>query len=179
MLPGINFCFASLLLSKDCSVLIADLSLRPEAQALLKQYSNGPVRAIFQRTDVTKWTQLDAMFTIAIRSFGHIDIVCPGAGIFEPHWSNFWHPPGSPKSRDNVDEGRYASLDVNVTHPIRSTQLALSHFLNPPPGIEKVSSTNPKRVIIVSSIAGQNVRTHPSQHYTSTSTSTSTSINNY
>lgn len=46
-------------------------------------------------------------------------------------------------------------MDVNVTHPIRSTQLAIGHFLNPPSGVEKVSPSNPKRVVIISSIGGQ------------------------
>ena len=98
------------------------------------------------------------MFEVALQVFGSIDIVCPGAGIYDPHWSNFWHPPGASggKSRDAPDGGRYATLDINITHPIRTTQLAISHFLNPPKGQHKVSPTNPKRVIIISSIAGQN-----------------------
>jgi hypothetical protein len=116
------------------------------------------------------------MFTTALREFGHIDsnptlpssspfppshvlipstVVCPGAGIYDPHFSNFWHPPGFSPSRDSPTGSRYLSLDINVTHPIRVTQLAISHFLNPPPGTQKVSPTNPKRVVIISSIAGQ------------------------
>jgi NAD(P)-dependent dehydrogenase (short-subunit alcohol dehydrogenase family) len=158
---GINYCFAALLLSRGCSVLIADLSLRPEAQKLLDNYSQketGRPRAVFVKTDVTDWPQLERMFSVGVQEFGQIDIVCPGAGIYDPHWSNFWHPPGVPggKSRDSVDGGRYASLDINVTHPIRTTQLAISHFLNPPPGVQKVGPQNPKRVIIISSVAGQN-----------------------
>lgn len=151
---GINFCFAALLLSRGCNVLIADLALRPEAQKLLEQYPAAP-KAIFQETDVTVWPQLERMFAVATREFGTVDIVCPGAGIYDPHWTNFWHPPGSPESRDAPDGGRYATLDINVTHPIRTTQLAISSFLNPEHG-PKASPTNPKRVIIVSSIAGQN-----------------------
>ncbi|KAH8726528.1 hypothetical protein GQ44DRAFT_771291 [Phaeosphaeriaceae sp. PMI808] len=158
---GINFSFASLLLSHGCSVLIADLSLRQEAQNLVEQYSirkPGKPMAIFLQTDVTSWPQLERMFTTATQEFGSIDIVCPGAGIYDPHWSNFWHPPGVPggASQDAIDGGRYASLDINITHPIRTTQLAISHFLNPPEGIAKVSVENPKRVLIISSIAGQN-----------------------
>ncbi|KAF2820514.1 NAD(P)-binding protein [Ophiobolus disseminans] len=156
---GINFSFASLLLSKGCSVLIADISLRPEALALLKKHEakrSGAPRAVFLKTDVTDWVQLDRMFEIAVQEFGHIDIVCPGAGIYDPHWSNFWHPPGTPRSKDSPTGHRYASLDINITHPIRCTQLALSHFLNPPPGTPKASPQHPKRVLIISSIAGQN-----------------------
>jgi NAD(P)-dependent dehydrogenase (short-subunit alcohol dehydrogenase family) len=157
--PGINFAFTSLLLSRGCSVLLADLSLRPEASLLLAQYASSP-RAVFCVTDVSDWKQLDRMFKTAIEEFGEVDIVCPGAGIYDPHWSNFWHAPGTPRSRDDAEGGRYRSLDVNVTHPIRVTQLAISHFLNPGPGHTKASPTNPKRVVLISSIAGQMSNLH-------------------
>jgi NAD(P)-dependent dehydrogenase (short-subunit alcohol dehydrogenase family) len=137
--------------------LIADLALRPEAKKLCDDHSEkseGRGRAAFVKTDVTDWKQLEGMFETARKEFGGVDIVCPGAGIYDPHWSNFWHPPGSEKSKDSVDAGRYTSIDINITHPIRSSQLAISEFLNPEKG-EKVSVTNPKRVIIISSIAGQ------------------------
>ncbi|KAF2791748.1 NAD(P)-binding protein [Melanomma pulvis-pyrius CBS 109.77] len=154
---GINFSFASLLLSRGCNVLIADIALRPEAQKLVDEYkekAESKPRAVFLKTDVTDWPQLEKMFETARAEFGGVDIVCPGAGIYDPHWSNFWHPPGSTKSKDAPDSGRYTSIDINITHPIRTTQLAISEFLNPKNG-KKVSPTNPKRVIIISSIAGQ------------------------
>jgi len=94
------------------------------------------------------------MFEVARQEFDGIDIVCPGAGIYDPHWSNFWFPPGSPESKDDPAGSRYASIDLNLTHPIRTTQMAISEFLNPVHG-EKASPSNPKRVIIISSIAGQ------------------------
>lgn len=154
---GINLCFASLLLSQNCNVLFADLALRPEAQKVVDAYSSKNERkpkAAFVQTDVRDWKQLSHMFEVADKEFGGVDIVCPGAGIYDPHWSNFWHPPGSGASKDSSDGGRYASLDINITHPIRTTQLAIATFLNPSQG-EKVSPTNPKRVVIISSIAGQ------------------------
>jgi 3-hydroxybutyrate dehydrogenase len=46
---GINLSFAKLLLSKGCNIVIADLALRPEAEALVSQYpstSSGP-KSIF------------------------------------------------------------------------------------------------------------------------------------
>jgi NAD(P)-dependent dehydrogenase (short-subunit alcohol dehydrogenase family) len=153
---GINFSFASLLLSKGCNVLIADLSLRPEAQALLTQYPDSP-KAIFHATDVTDWTQLEAAFTAALTHFPSIDILCPGAGIYDPAFSNFWHPPGTSLSRDSPTGNGYTTLDINITHPIRATQLAIAHFLNHAPA---VSVQNPKRVLIISSIAGQNSNLH-------------------
>ena len=93
------------------------------------------------------------MFSTATKLFGEIDIVCPGAGIYDPPWSNFWHPPGSPESRDTQHGGRYATLDINITHPIRCTQLAISEFL-------RSGEKKQKRVLIVSSIAGQNSNLH-------------------
>jgi NAD(P)-dependent dehydrogenase (short-subunit alcohol dehydrogenase family) len=83
---GINLSFAEQLLEKGCNVVIADLALRPEAQALIAKYplSSGGAKAVFQKTDVTDWTQLDAMFSCAVEHFGGADIVCPGAGVYEP-----------------------------------------------------------------------------------------------
>ncbi|KAJ5908463.1 transmembrane amino acid transporter protein-domain-containing protein [Penicillium taxi] len=146
---GINLCFAKLLVENGCNVLIADLGLRPEATEFVDKYSNSPVRAVFQKTDVTDWPQLDRMFQVAEKEFGEIDIVCPGAGVFEPEWSNFWRPPGEAPSKDAPDGGRYALLDINITHPIRTTQLAIAHFL------KYKGSGRLKHVIHVSSVAGQ------------------------
>lgn len=86
-LVGINLCFAKLLLENGCNVLIADLALRPEAQEVVNSYSaqsNTLNRAVFQKTDVVDWEQLESMFEVAVREFGEVDIVCPGAGIYEP-----------------------------------------------------------------------------------------------
>jgi len=81
---GICLEFTKLLLENDCNVVIVDLQLTPEADKLVKSGESGKGRAIFQKTDVTDWAQLQAAFDIAIKQFGHLDIVCPGAGIFEP-----------------------------------------------------------------------------------------------
>lgn len=157
---GINYCFAKLLLEKNCNVVIADLGLRPEAQKLIDQYTNQP-RAVFVKTDVVNWDQLTNMFDVAEKEFGGADIVCPGAGIFEPHWTNFWHPPGTERSKDDPHGtngiGHYACLDINITHPIRTSQLAISRWLNPTPTSKagKSSPSNPKRIVHISSIAGQ------------------------
>lgn len=48
-------------------------------------------------------------------------------------------------------------MDINLTHPIRTTQIAISRWLSPAKNskVDKVSPTNPKRVVSISSIAGQ------------------------
>ena len=146
---GINLEFARLLLQNDANVVFADLALRPEAQALVDEYKS---KAVFQRTDVRSWKDLDQMFKTALDKFGSIDIVCPGAGIFEPKWSNFWHPPGSSISKDDPLGDRYAAMDINLTHPIRVTQMAISHFLNMSP---PASTSNPKSIVHIASIAAE------------------------
>lgn len=71
-------------MENGCNVLIADLALRPEAKVLVDKHSTGTARAVFQETDVRDWLQLERMFEVAEKEFGEIDIVCPGAGIYEP-----------------------------------------------------------------------------------------------
>ncbi|TWU73730.1 hypothetical protein ED733_000404 [Metarhizium rileyi] len=160
---GISYSFAKLLLSRGCNVVIADLGLRPEAEELVSKHANmtDSPRAVFTKTDVTSWPDLKRMFEVAVAEFGSFDIVCPGAGVYEPHWSNFWHPPGSPQSRDGVDAGHYALLDINLTHPIRMTQLALQHWIQRrktgghPASTALPAVDSPKRVVLVSSVAAQ------------------------
>jgi 3-hydroxybutyrate dehydrogenase len=78
-------------------------------------------------------------------------------GIFDQPWSNFWYPPGTPPSTDSRSGNHYAHLDINLTHPIRTTQLAIAHFLNPkdPDQRAPVSPSNPRSIIHISSVAGQ------------------------
>jgi NAD(P)-dependent dehydrogenase (short-subunit alcohol dehydrogenase family) len=152
---GINYHFAKQLLERNCSVLIADLALRPEAEELVKQYSTGTPLCVFEKTDVTDWKQLHSSISVTISKLGGLDIVGPGAGVFEEPWSNFWIPPGESPSRDAVDGGSYKTLDINITHPVRASQLAISEFLNPKDARDKASPANPKRIILTSSIAGQ------------------------
>lgn len=153
---GINLAFAQLLQQKGCNVVIADIKLTSEAEVLVSQHSAGPgARVVFVKTDVTAWEDLRNMLDKAVSEFGNFEIVCPGAGIFDPSWSNFWHPPGSDSSRDFVDANHYTTLDVNLTHPIRATQLALQHWLKPENAAAQTTET-PKRVVNIASIAGYN-----------------------
>ncbi|KAI5303061.1 hypothetical protein KEM56_000070 [Ascosphaera pollenicola] len=147
---GINFCFAQLLLSKGYNVIIADLALRPEAQALIDQYTESP-KAIFVQTDVTSWKALRNMFDVAEKEFeGGLDIVCPGAGVFEPNFSNFWNPPGSEGSADDPFGDGYKTIDINLVHPIRVTQLAIEHWIKKQQPLKET-----KHILHLTSIAGQ------------------------
>jgi 3-hydroxybutyrate dehydrogenase len=83
---GICLAFTELLLLNNCNVLIADLKLTSEAREIIaaKQSESGAGRVVFRQTDVTDWKQLQAAFDVAMDEFGGLDIVCPGAGLFEP-----------------------------------------------------------------------------------------------
>lgn len=148
---GINLAFAIKLLEGGVNVLIADLTLRPESEKVVSQYTGTP-KAVFHKTDVTSWKELKSMFETAQQTFGPVDIVCPGAGVFEPPFSNFWHPPGSLESKDDPLGSSYKTLDLNLTHPIRVTQMAISHFLA---GTPKSSPQSPKRIIHIASVAAE------------------------
>ncbi len=148
------------MLSENCSVIIADLSLRPEASELVSQYAGRRTadrpQALFQATDVTSWKQLSALFATASREFGGADIVCPGAGVFEPPFSTFWVPP-SENDIEAMEASRYKTLDINLTHPIRCTQLAIAHFLARYPAESPLPSGSHSRGVVVhiSSAAAQ------------------------
>lgn len=83
------------LLASGCSVVIADLALRPEAEEVISRALDEP-RAVFIKTDVSDWTQLQAAFDKSMREFGRLDVVVPGAGVFEPvstlHYIYIFYP---------------------------------------------------------------------------------------
>jgi NAD(P)-dependent dehydrogenase (short-subunit alcohol dehydrogenase family) len=141
-------------------VFIGDLALRPEAQSLIEEFPlipsarpsiSKPV-ALFKKTDVTSWKQLTDLVRKGEEVFPQLDIVVPGAGIFEPAWSSFWNAPrsttnpNSPSKDDAGGEpGHYAVIDINLTHPIRLSQLAISHWTD---------RRIPGSLLVVGSIAG-------------------------
>ncbi|KAK5945411.1 hypothetical protein PMZ80_002616 [Knufia obscura] len=148
---GINLEFVRILLQNGCNVVIGDLTLRPEAEELIKEHTGNP-KALFHKTNVASWDNLYTLFKTAETEFGTFDIVCPGAGIFEPPFSGFWNPPGSEASRDDIHGDRFLSIDVNLVHSIRATQLAISHFLS---SSKPASKDDLKTVVHISSIAGE------------------------
>ncbi|OQO01461.1 hypothetical protein B0A48_13016 [Cryoendolithus antarcticus] len=141
---GIGYEFAVRLLQGGCNVVIADVALTDNAKTLVEKYSKGSPKAVFQKTDATEWAQLQDAFDVATKTFNGLDIVCPGAGIFDPPISNFWYPCETATQRSS-----YKTFDLNINHPVRATQLAIDTFLRLNP--EKPHGT----VLLVSSIAAQ------------------------
>lgn len=88
MLLGICLAFVKELYAAGAHILIADLKLHRQCDEWLetiKEAEKSKQRIAFQRTDVTDWKQLEAAFDAFAQKFGGVpDIVCPGAGVYEP-----------------------------------------------------------------------------------------------
>lgn len=133
---GIGYALTKLLLSAECSVVLADLKLGQEAERTLAEHPHpvptpGLPTAVFLATDVSNWAHLTALWDNTIKEFGRVDIVACVAGIYEPPSSNFWRPPGiSPESLDLADAsiGQYMTFAVNQVAPIRLAQIALDYW---------------------------------------------------
>jgi 3-hydroxybutyrate dehydrogenase len=134
---GINLAFAKILYEAGARVLIADLNLTQEAHDWVATID--PQRIQFQHTDVTRWDQLEAAFDAAENNFGEqVNIITPGAGVYEPAVTTFW--------KDNDQDSRYKVLDINLLHPIKTTRIAVRRL---------VAARKPGTIIYISSVGGQ------------------------
>lgn len=116
---GIGLAFAQLCCKAGARVIIADLKLTADAQNFIDTTDSSKV--IFQKCDVSCWTDLHDSITASVTAFGDVpDIYAPVAGIFEPPWSNFW---------DDSEETSYKTIEINVNHPIKLTRLAMRALL--------------------------------------------------
>ncbi|KAF3767175.1 putative short chain dehydrogenase/ reductase [Cryphonectria parasitica EP155] len=132
---GINLAFAEQLLLAGCSVIFADIALRDEAKALIAKFPHpakeGGPSALYHVYDQSNWTSISQTWEFALKTFPRIDILCPGAGIWEPPSSAFWHPPGiSPLAKDDPNGSSYHILAVNLMGPIRFAQIALDYWMS-------------------------------------------------
>ncbi|KAK2629235.1 hypothetical protein QTJ16_000055 [Diplocarpon rosae] len=132
---GICLAFSQLAVHRGARVLIADLRLTSLAEEFLK--TADPEAVKFVKCDVTKRADLENLIAVSEQEFGDVpDVYVPGAGVFEPTWSNFW---------DDTEEDRYAEVDININHPIKLSRIAIRALL----------SKNKKGVILITaSVAG-------------------------
>ncbi|KAF5527377.1 Diacetyl reductase [Colletotrichum aenigma] len=133
---GINLAFAEQLLTAGCSVIFADIALRPEAEELIAKYphpsKDESPSAVYHKMDQSNWAQVSETWDFALKTFGRVDLLCPGAGIWEPPTSAFWDLPGvSPLAQDdpNATPGVYNIFAVNAMGPIRFAQIAIDYWL--------------------------------------------------
>ncbi|RAK95993.1 NAD(P)-binding protein [Aspergillus ibericus CBS 121593] len=129
---GIGLQLTRLASANGAKVIVADLQLTPEAQQLVENTDT----VVFQRCDVRIWADLEALIQLSRDKWNDVpDVYVASAGIFEPKWASFWQ---------DTETTRYATVDINVNHPIKLTRLAIRALLE----------TNKKGVVcLVSSIA--------------------------
>lgn len=130
---GINLCFARLLLAEGANVIVADLHRGRDSEL----YSKFPHQVRYKKCDVTNWKDLDDVFEFARSEFGGVQVLCSGAGVYEPPWSNFW---------SDTETESYKTTDINFTAPIRGARLAIREFLR---------QGKPGVILNISSIAAQ------------------------
>ncbi|KAK8096948.1 short chain dehydrogenase reductase [Apiospora kogelbergensis] len=149
---GINHALTELLLEAGCSVVVADVRLRPQAQQTLDKYPHPGKgtsdycrpSAIFQPTDMSNWAQIRLLWETALQTYGRVNIVVNGAGLYEPPSSSFWNPPGGeseggvsssgvePADDPDAAVGQYQTFAVNTAGPIRLAQIAVQYWLQHP-----------------------------------------------
>ncbi len=67
--------------AEGAKVVVADIAQLPEAKELV----DGSENVIYQQTDVSKWSDLQRLVTVAKEKFGKTpDVYVAGAGVFEP-----------------------------------------------------------------------------------------------
>ncbi|RGP68815.1 hypothetical protein FSPOR_5020 [Fusarium sporotrichioides] len=137
---GINLELAKALRARGCGILIADITLKPEATVWLESIAREPgPQVIFQKTDVTLLHQLVELFDIFERKLGGApDIVVPGAGVHEGSGPGFWN--------DKEEALNYGVLDINMLHPIRMTRISIRKMLE---------AKKPGTILHLSSITAQ------------------------
>ncbi|CAK7244581.1 MAG: hypothetical protein STHCBS139747_006125 [Sporothrix thermara] len=131
---GINLAFAKQAVTQGARVIMADIQMTDDAKAFAAANEKN---ALFVRTDVTKRAELENTVVQAEKAFGDVpDVYIAGAGVFEPDWSSFW---------DDTEEDGYKQVDVNVTHPLKLSRIAIRSL---------VQHKKPGVVLIVASLAG-------------------------
>lgn len=117
---GIGKAVADVLVDNGCKVVIGDI-LVEEGQKVVADYNAkaGTKVAAFIRTDVTKYSDNQALFKLADAEFGGVDYALLNAGIASNSNSMF-------TPMDDAVEERI--IDINTTAVIKGTKVALLHM---------------------------------------------------
>ncbi|KAI8100141.1 uncharacterized protein BX664DRAFT_322984 [Halteromyces radiatus] len=115
---GIGKAVADALIEKGANVVIGDL-LDSQGEALVASYNTDGKRAAYIHADVTKYKEIVALFQLAEKEFGGVDIAILNAGIASNSNNLFTD------LNDLQDE---RMIDVNVTSVIKCTKVATLHL---------------------------------------------------
>ena len=130
---GIGLALTKQAANLGAKVLVADLRTTPEFDSWAQDKDN----VLYVKADVSHWPDFQKLFVACEEKWNDVpDAYGICAGVFEPPFSNFWQDP---------EDERYAQVDINVSHPIKLTRLAIKKSL----GRRKRAS-----VCIIASIGG-------------------------
>ncbi|KAF2003951.1 NAD(P)-binding protein [Amniculicola lignicola CBS 123094] len=109
-------------LTKQChaqgaKVLVSDIRTTPSFET----FASSKPNILYVQSDVTKWSDFDKVFAACEKKWNDVpDFYGICAGLFEPPFSHFWNDP---------EENGYKQVEVNVSHPIKLTRLAMRKSL--------------------------------------------------
>ncbi|SAL99204.1 hypothetical protein [Absidia glauca] len=115
---GIGKAVADALVARGANVVIGDL-LDKEGQALVDGYNSTEKRAAYIHSDATRYSDIVALFQLAEKEFGGVDIAVLNAGIIS-HSNNLFGP--------FDDVGDEKMMQVNVNSVIKGTKVAVLHM---------------------------------------------------
>jgi 3-oxoacyl-[acyl-carrier protein] reductase len=115
---GIGFATAKRCVEEGAAVMISDIHERRllEATGTLTELAKRPVAS--KLCNVTRETDVQALFTAAIEHLGHIDVVVNNAGLG-----------GYAPLTDMTDEQWNLVMDVSLNGTFRMTRAALRHMI--------------------------------------------------
>ncbi|KAF9527312.1 hypothetical protein CPB83DRAFT_856337 [Crepidotus variabilis] len=126
-------------------VVIGDVNLAGAQETVFAIKAKGG-SALALRCDVTKWDDQVALFELAEKEFGAVDVVVPNAGVSE---MGGFHIPKLNEAGKPARPTNMKTLDVNLTGALYTIQLAL-HYLHAP---AKAEPGTLKAIILIGSMA--------------------------
>lgn len=115
--PGIGLSLTKQAHNLGANILVADLRTTPDFDVFAK----GKDNIVYVQSDVTRWSDFNKIFDACEQKWNDIpDAYGICAGLFEPPFSNFWL---------DTEEDGYKQVEVNVSHPIKLTRMAMKKSL--------------------------------------------------
>ncbi|KAJ1901425.1 hypothetical protein LPJ66_000794 [Kickxella alabastrina] len=110
---------AEVIVSKGGRVVLGDILEKGYDIANELNAKSGKTVAVFQRCDVTKFSDLQALVSRATQEFGGLDIMVNNAGIG-----------GTIPWYDSDGDSLARTIDVNLKAPLEGTRLAVRYFID-------------------------------------------------
>jgi NAD(P)-dependent dehydrogenase (short-subunit alcohol dehydrogenase family) len=111
------------------NVTIADVNERGHALASELNTQHSRECAVFIKVDIRDWDQQKAMFDLAVKTWGFVDVVIANAGISRSSGDSLWNlddPNGEPTKPDlNI-------VEVNLRGSFFTWKLAVHYFRQQP-----------------------------------------------